>query len=76
MKDLRAWKPGRSIEEIERDELEAALWHFDGATDKVAESLGVSVRAVQKKIHRYDLDQFKKGPGRPKKQKSLFPEKA
>lgn len=76
MNDRRTWKPGKSISEIEREELIAALWHFDGRTDKVAESLGVSVRTVQNKILRYDLDEFRKSPGRPRKQLELKFKKA
>ncbi len=45
-----AWKPGRTLDEIERNVILDALKHFDGNRTHTAKSLGISIRTLRNKL--------------------------
>lgn len=73
MKAKVKWEPGVTLAELEREALRQALEHFDGSTGAVARELGISERTVQKAIHLYGLDEFRKTRGRPRKSEPDVP---
>ena len=44
---------GTSLEEMERELIEATLAHFDGHREKTAQTLGIGVRTLSGKLRRY-----------------------
>lgn len=58
----------RKLESVQKTEIQNALRALGGDTAKAAEALGISVRSIQLKIHQYDLAEFQKPKGRPRKQ--------
>lgn len=56
------------LESIQKTEIQNALRALGGDTAKAAEALGISVRSIQLKIHQYNLIEFQKPKGRPRKQ--------
>ena len=44
---------GTSLDEIEREMIEATLAHFDGHREKTAKTLGIGVRTLTDKLRRY-----------------------
>lgn len=45
-----AWKPGRTLDEIERNVILDALKHFDNNRTHTARSLGISIRTLRNKL--------------------------
>lgn len=50
------YRPGMTIEEMERRAIEAALAEVDGNRRKAAELLGIGERTLYRKISKYDLE--------------------
>ncbi len=46
-------QPGTSLEQMERQLIEATLNHFDGHRQKAAEALGIGVRTLSGKLRSY-----------------------
>jgi len=44
------WRPGRTLDEIERNVILEALKHFDGNRTHTAKSLGISIRTLRNKL--------------------------
>jgi len=49
------FRPGMSMDDLERLAIESALAHSDGNRRKAAEELGIGERTLYRKIQRYDL---------------------
>ncbi len=45
-----AWKPGRTLDEVERGVILDALKHFDGNRTHTAKALGISIRTLRNKL--------------------------
>jgi DNA-binding NtrC family response regulator len=45
-----AWKPGRTLDEIERSVILEALKHFDGNRTHTAKALAISIRTLRNKL--------------------------
>ena len=45
-----SWKPGRTLDEIERNVILEALKHFDSNRTHTAKSLGISIRTLRNKL--------------------------
>ncbi len=50
------YRPGMTIEDMEREAIAAALEEVDGNRRKAAELLGIGERTLYRKISKYDLD--------------------
>ena len=48
-----SWKPGRTLDEIERNVILEALKHFSGNRTHTAKSLGISLRTLRNKLAEY-----------------------
>jgi two-component system response regulator FlrC len=48
-----AWKPGRTLDEIERNVILDALKHHDGNRTHTAKALGISIRTLRNKLAEY-----------------------
>lgn len=44
------WKPGRTLDEIERNVILEALKHFGGNRTHTAKALGISIRTLRNKL--------------------------
>ena len=47
------WKPGRTLDEIERNVILEALKHFDSNRTHTAKALGISIRTLRNKLAEY-----------------------
>jgi DNA-binding NtrC family response regulator len=56
--------PGATLEELERFAILRTLEHTGGSTSKAAETLGISVRKIQYKLHEYQAGSRKGSGGR------------
>jgi DNA-binding NtrC family response regulator len=45
-----AWKPGKTLDEIERSVILEALKHFDSNRTHTAKALGISIRTLRNKL--------------------------
>jgi len=45
-----AWKPGKTLDEIERNVILEALKHFDSNRTHTAKALGISIRTLRNKL--------------------------
>jgi two-component system response regulator FlrC len=50
---LTTWKPGRTLDEIERNVILEALKHHDGNRTHTAKALGISIRTLRNKLAEY-----------------------
>lgn len=50
-----SWKPGRTLDELERNVILEALKHFSGNRTHTAKSLGISIRTLRNKLAEYRL---------------------
>jgi two-component system response regulator FlrC len=48
-----SWKPGRTLDELERNVILEALKHFSGNRTHTAKSLGISIRTLRNKLAEY-----------------------
>jgi len=48
-----AWKPGKTLDEIERNVILEALKHFSGNRTHTAKALGISIRTLRNKLAEY-----------------------
>ena len=48
------FRPGVTIEMLEREAIEAALKFYEGNKTKAAQSLGITVRTIQNKLSLYN----------------------
>jgi DNA-binding NtrC family response regulator len=48
-----SWKPGRTLDEIERNVILEALKHFSGNRTHTAKALGISIRTLRNKLAEY-----------------------
>lgn len=53
------WTLNRTLEDIEKQAITEALEHFNGNKTLAAEALGISIRTIRNKVHRYKLYQFR-----------------
>ncbi len=54
--DVVLFRPGMTIDEMEREAIAAALNHVDGNRRKAAELLGIGERTLYRKISKYELE--------------------
>ncbi len=47
------WKPGMTIEQLERHVIILALSYFKGNKLETADSLGISIRTLRNKLNKY-----------------------
>jgi len=50
-----AWKPGRTLDEIERNVILEALKHFDSNRTHTAKALGISIRTLRNKLAEFRI---------------------
>jgi two-component system response regulator AtoC len=50
------WQPGIKLEEMEKQIILAAMQFFHGNKQKVADSLGISIRTVRNKLNQYGIE--------------------
>lgn len=64
---MNNWRPGVTLADVEREIITQALRSLGGDKARVARELGVSERTIRKRVQRYELGEFVKPPGRPKR---------
>ncbi len=54
------WQPGKTLDEIERETIEAALKFYQGNKTQTAQSLNITVRTLYNKLERYESEDSKR----------------
>jgi DNA-binding NtrC family response regulator len=67
MTEDQDWKPGMSMEELEKRAIARTLEYFSGNKALAARALGISERTLRNRVYRFNLHSFKKPSGRPRK---------
>lgn len=65
--DDNEWKPGMSMEELEKRAILRTLEYFAGNKVHAARALGISERSLRTRLIRYGLQHHMKRLGRPRK---------